>query len=216
MKILKINLVEPDDRVIAEAVGVLERGGLIIYPTDTAYGLGGNALDPEVVRKVFRTKGRGERKPIHVVVQNFPSAGELVYLNDWGRTLAARFLPGPLTLIFRKKKIVPGVLVGGGAGLGIRIPKNSITQKISELVIFPYTATSANPSGGATPYSLDEAMSQFSKEALKMIDLILDVGTLPRVLPSTVVDLSGSKPILLREGPIPRKAVEKVLGVIVI
>ena len=211
MEIVKIDLQNPPEPLIAKAAEVLSRGGLLIYPTDTAYGLGGNGLDERVIRKVFRVKGRLEKKPIHVVVRDIKMAEELVYLNEPDRIVFERFLPGPLTLIFKKKKIVPESLVGGGETLGIRMPKCLVTRRISSLLEFPYTATSANLAGGPAPYSIEESLSQFSPEILENIDLILNAGPLLKVLPSTIVDLSGEIPKLVREGPVSKGEMEKAL-----
>ena len=123
-----------------------------------------------------------------------------------------KFLPGPLTLIFRRRPAIPSTVAGGLETLGIRIPNCPVTSQLSSLVDFPYTATSANPSAGATPYSVSEVLSQFEGDLVQKIDLILDAGVLPRVLPSTLVDLSTQPPQILREGPVRTKEIEAVLG----
>lgn len=184
-------------------------GGLIIYPTDTAYGLGANALDEIAVKKVYDVKGRDFSKPTHVVVSDWKMTNQLTFTNKAAKLLYEEFLPGPLTIVLLKKKIVPDILTAGLPTIGVRIPHNLITQSLNRLINFPYTTPSANKSGGKTPYSIEEVTKELE---LEKIDLILDAGKLPAVLPSTMVDLSVSPPKLFREGQIKKVELEKILG----
>lgn len=209
MKLLKVNNHKPDEKFIKLAAEILKRGGLVVYPTETAYGLGGNALNPEVIRKVYFVKDRDLSKPTHVVVRDWNMIEELAETNNSAKKLYDKFLPGPLTVILSKKKIVPNILTGGLPTLGIRTPDNSITQSLSNLVSFPYTTPSANKSGGKVPYSIADVRKELD---IDKVDLILDAGKLPQVKPSTIIDLTKTPPKILREGPITRKQIEKVLG----
>lgn len=210
MQIIKINPKNPDHKVIKRATDVLKSGGLLVYPTDTAYGLGGNALNGAVVRKVYEVKGRDFIKPTHIIVSGWEMINQLTFANKAAKLLYEKFLPGPLTIILPKKKIVPDILTAGLPTLGVRIPHNLITQSLSRLINFPYTTPSANKSGGKTPYSIKDIKRELD---IKKIDLVLDAGRLPTVLPSTVVDLSISPPRLLREGPVKKVELEKTLGI---
>lgn len=212
MEIVKVNLVNPERDVIERAAAVLSSSGLVVYPTDTAYGLGGNALNVNVVAKVRAVKGRSKSKPIHVVVRDLEMIEDLVEISEIGRRLINRFLPGPLTLIFKKKNKVPSILVGGGEALGVRIPDCFLTKNLSKILDFPYTTPSANFDRGKTPYSVAEVLNQFPPPSLEKIDLILDAGPLPLVPPSTIVDLTSNYLKILREGPIDKDELERALA----
>lgn len=207
MESLKVDLNNPNIEIIKKAVKILKAGGLIIYPTDTAYGLGANALDEKAVRKVYEVKGRDFSKPTHVVVRDWKMVEELTETNKLAKKLYDNFLPGPLTIILPKKKIVPDILTANLPTLGVRIPNNEVTKKLSNELPFPYTTPSANKSGGVTPYSIDDVKKELD---VSKVDLILDAGKLPEVKPSTIVDLSAFTPKILREGPTKRRKLERM------
>ncbi len=211
MKILRVDLKDPEREGLKDAAALLKRGGLVVYPTDTAYGLGVNALDGQAVRELYAVKEREAGKPTHVVVRDLKMIEDLVYLNEVGRRIIKKFLPGPLTLVFKKREGVPSVLVGGFPTLGIRIPDCEITKALSKMVDFPYTTPSANPAGGYAPYSLEEVLSQFGKEDFEKIDLFLDAGTLLKTPPSTIIDLSGGSLRVLRDGQVSAEEVKRAL-----
>lgn len=211
MHIIQIGTKKPSLITIERAAKVLETGGLIIYPTDTAYGLGANALNEKAVRKVYELKGRDFSKPTHVVVRDWKMIEELCLVNDAAKKLYDNFLPGPLTIILPKKKIVLYILTAGLKTLGIRIPNNLVTQSLSNLINFPYTTPSANKSGGKTPYSVDDVKKELD---ISKIDLILDAGKLSEIKPSTIIDLTGKVPKILREGPITKEEIEKVVKIL--
>jgi len=208
MELIKVFLNNPDPDAIAKASNVLKSGGLIVYPTDTAYGLGANALSEKTVKKVYEVKGRDYSKPTHVVVADWKMIEELTETNELAKKLYNHFLPGPLTIILSKKKTVPDILTSGLPTLGVRIPNNSVTQSLSRLLTFPYTTPSANKSGGITPYSIDDVRKQLD---LEKIDLILDAQELRPTPPSTIVDLTIHPPKILREGPISKEQIRKAI-----
>jgi len=211
MKLIKVSLLNPDQDTIVKAFNVLKSGGLVVYPTETIYGLGANALDENAVKKVDEVKGRDYSKPIHVVVSGWKMIEELTDANDLAKNLYDHFLPGPLTLVLPKKKIIPDILTSGLPTLGIRIPKNLITQSLSSLLAFPYTASSANKSGGTNSYSIENIKKQLD---IEKVDLILDAQKLRPTLPSTIIDLSVHPPKILREGPISREQIKKAIKAI--
>lgn len=208
MELIKIDLKKPKPTIIEKALEILKRGGLVIYPTDTAYGLGANAFDEKAVRKVYEVKGRDFSKPTHIVVRDWKMIEELCFVNDLAKKLYDKFLPGPLTIILPKKKIVPDILTAGLKTIGVRIPNNHITIQLSNHIPFPYTTPSANKSGGKTPYSIEDVKKELD---ISKVDLILDAGKLPSTPPSTIVDLSRKLPKILREGPITLMEIKKAI-----
>lgn len=209
MQLIKINSTNPDLYAIEKAVKALQSGRLLIYPTDTAYGLGANALDENAVKKVYEVKGRDFSKPTHVVVRDWKMIEELTETNLLAKKLYDKFLPGPLTIILQKRKKVPDILTANLPTLGIRIPNNLITQSLSNSINFPFTTPSANKSGGVTPYSIDDVKKELD---IAKVDLILDAGNLPEVTPSTIIDLTTTQPKILREGPIKRRLLGDTLN----
>lgn len=209
MEIIKVDIKTPSISVIKKAANVLSKKGLVVYPTDTVYGLGANALSEDSVRKIYNVKFRDFSKPTHIVVRNWMMIEELTKTNDAARKLYDKFLPGPLTFVLPKKKMVPDILTGGLPTVGIRVPDNEVTKKLSHQLPFPYTTPSANISGGITPYSIEEVKKELDTS---MIDLILDGGKLPSTPPSTIIDLSNTPPKILREGPISKTKIIKTLG----
>lgn len=193
------------DAAIKKAAEVLKEGGLIVYPTDTLYGLGCNALDESAVKRVFAAKMRPKQNPLSIAVHDIEMMRRYSELTALAEKLARAFLPGALTIILQKKNL-PDVLTGGLQKVGIRIPDNSIALKLVELSGVPITATSANISGNAPPVSAEDAASQ-----IKMADIVLDGGRLGGGVSSTIIDLTG-KPKILREGVIKREELKSVIG----
>jgi L-threonylcarbamoyladenylate synthase len=202
---MKIIPVSEWDEGVKEALNALKRGGLVIYPTDTLYGLGCNALDESAVERVFTAKRRPVSTPLPIAVNSIETMKQYAELPDTAEKLAKAFLPGALTIVLKKKNL-PDILTGGLPEVGIRIPKSDITLRLVELLGVPITATSANASGNTPPVSAEEAASQ-----IKEADIVLDGGILGGGAPSTVIDLTG-KPKILREGIIKRGELERVIG----
>ena len=204
------------ETAVEAAAIILEQGGVILYPTDTLYGLGADAFSDEAVHNVYEIKGRDERKPIHCIVADIAMAEEYADISADARLLFERLVPGGLTVILKKK---PHVSQGIGRDIetiGIRIPNNVFCRQLVKEFGRPFTATSANVAGHAPERSVDEILKQFSYSSIlpsfaeaseekqkTRIDLIIDAGELPASQPSTVVDLSGEEPVILREGVIP-------------
>jgi L-threonylcarbamoyladenylate synthase len=199
MKVLKIRAGHIGKGIVEEAVKILEAGGVIVYPTETVYGLGANVFNFEAVQRVFEIKGRELSKPSSIAFRNMNEAKKLVIVNNIARKLSRRFLPGPLTLVLPAKSELDQFL--GKDKVGVRIPANPIAQKILQKTKFPLTATSANLSGGKDPATAQDVIEQIGDK----IDLILDTGRCEYGKPSTVVDLSENRIKILREGVISRK-----------
>lgn len=190
------------------AADILRAGGLVIYPTDTVYGLGADAFSDEAVAKIYAVKARDESKPVHCVVASLEMAAKYGELNDTVRALAKEFLPGPLTLVVEKKSDLSSGIAQGIGTIGFRIPKDDFCIALAREFGRPYTTTSANVSGMNTGVSIPEILEQLG-EAAAHIDLIIDAGTLPSRQPSTVVGVHGNDVVILREGAIPARDVEK-------
>lgn len=213
MESLKVNKTKPTKQEIQKVVSVLEAGGVVVFPTETVYSLAVDATNEAAIKTVYELKGRGFKKPLHVVVANLEMAEKYVVVNALARKLAAKFLPGPLTLVLPKKPLVlPEILTAGFPTLGIRIPNLNLALIVAKTFKKPYTTTSANLSGGPNPYSVNEVTSQFAKDKQALIDLVVDIGELPHLLPSTLVDLISDQPKILREGPVSKEEIEEVLG----
>ena len=190
--------------LIAEA---LKNGAIMIYPTDTIYGIGGNALQSRVVLRIFEVKKRPLDLPMPVAVDSILMANDLVHITDDAKKLMKTFWPGPLTIILKRKPIVPDEVTGGSDKVGIRIPNHSIPVKLMELTKFPLVATSANLHGQPSPIQIDERVKKLGEN----IDLIINTEETLGGVPSTVLDLT-SKPLkILRKGPISRNEIESVI-----
>lgn len=192
MKILKTNQNEVDKNVIDKAVKVLADGGVILYPTDTVYGLGANIFNRKAVRKVYNIKKRSYLKPVSLLVSSkdaipLVSNASLNQLN-----FIDKYLPGPYTFILKKSKIVPRHLTSGSVNVGVRVPKNEIACSLAK--IFPITTTSANLSNKDTLDTPEEILKQLGCE----VDLIIDVGPLNSGNPSTIIDLTGEEPVFVK------------------
>ena len=195
----------------ARAADVLRAGGVVLYPTDTLYGLGADALSDEAVEKVRQIKGREGGKPIHCIVADTEMAGEYGEFNGMAHRLAKEFLPGSLTIVVEKKAGVDSGIARGIGTIGIRIPKNEFCLALARAFGKPYTTTSANASGRKTPTTVVGVLKQLGESA-ENISLVIDAGELPDSQPSTVVGVSGSDVVVLREGAIPAADIWTVLG----
>jgi L-threonylcarbamoyladenylate synthase len=200
-KIEKVDAASPDFKVLERAAKLINRGEVVVCPTDTGYAFSADALNVRAVARVFQLKGRVYSNPIHVAVNSIADADKYAYLTDIARYLASRYLPGALTLVLKKREIIPSILVAGLDTVGIRIPDNNVILKLAEMTGRPLTATSANISGRPGAYSIEEIMAQLG-DNLAGIALVLDQGPLKSRELSTIVDLTTSPPQLIRQGRI--------------
>lgn len=206
MRIIKININNPNPKTIQEAAKVILDSGSVVIPTDTAYGLAVNALDRKAVLKLVKLKRRPKGKPFPLAIKNIEQGKKLAYFNKKALILARKFWPGALTLVLDKKELVPGILCSDQDKIGLRIPDSPVCKMLARILEFPYTITSANVSRQKTPYEAKEVVSQFLNQREKP-DLILDGGRLLSRKPSTVVEVSGEKIKVLREGDIASKEI---------
>src|SRR4051794_29437194 len=209
-------LIDPnaiDAGPIAQAADVLRRGGLVAFPTETVYGLGANALDAEAVRRIFEAKGRPANNPIIIHVADVEQARQLVA--GWpseAERLAARFWPGPLTLVLPRRDVVPDLVTAGGSTVAIRVPAHPVALALIRAAGMPIAAPSANRSTQLSPTRAEHVLHTMRGR----IDLVLDPGPTSGGLESTVLDLTTSPPRLLRPGLVTRSEVEAIIGPIVL
>ena len=192
MKILKTDNSAPDESVIDEAIEVLANGGVIIYHTDTVYGLGANIFDNKAVRKVFEIKQRSLLKPLSVLVSDTDAIELIARVSIYQTDTIDKYLPGPYTFILNKTPIVPRVVTGGSTHVGVRVPKNEIACGLASL--FPITTTSANLSDEEVLSSPKDILNQLGRD----VDLVIDVGPLKSNKASTIVDLTSAQPTFIR------------------
>jgi L-threonylcarbamoyladenylate synthase len=192
---------------LPEAVAVLRRGGLVAYPSDTVYGLGAAASDARAVERVFAVKGRGAEKALSLLLADVadlaPLCAEVPFL---ARILAHRYWPGPLTLVLRRSPTFESAALGGGDTVAVRVPDHPFLREIIRALGEPITGTSANRSGQPACRSAQEVEQELDDE----VDLIIDGGPSGEGVESTVVSLTGSLPVVLREGAIPRVDVNRL------
>ncbi|MBR0371475.1 MAG: threonylcarbamoyl-AMP synthase [Methanobrevibacter sp.] len=192
MKILKTSNTSPDEKVINEAIDVLADGGVIIYPTDTVYGLGADIFNNKAVRRVFKIKQRNLLKPLSILVSNTDAIEVVAKISRYQKNTLDKYLPGPYTFILNKNPIVPRVVTGGLTHVGVRVPENEIACKLAG--IFPITTTSANLSDEEVLSTPDEILEQLECD----VDLVIDVGPLESKNASTIVDLTAPQPTFIR------------------
>lgn len=192
----------PMDLSLQEAKRVLQEGGLIIFPTETAYGIAADALNEEAIEKVYEVKQRPLEKGLTVIVDSLETAEKYAKLSEEERKLVEEFMPGPLTLVCEKKDNVPGVL---NQKFVFRISSDEVASKLAEFG--PITATSANISGEETSYRVEDISPELREKA----DYIIDVGELERSPTSTIAEVNNSGVVIHRRGPVTREQMEEVL-----
>lgn len=186
--------------VAQRAAVVLRSGGVVLYPTDTLYGLGADALSDQAVAKIYAIKGRDERKPLHSIVESLEMAERYGEVSACTRRLAQALPAGKLSFIVPKQGIESGIAKGVST-FGFRIPDNALCIEMIRAFGGPITATSANAAGATPERSVDSILEQLGSAA--QIDLVIDAGELPLSEPSTVIDMTQPHPVILRGGAVP-------------
>jgi L-threonylcarbamoyladenylate synthase len=197
-------------REIGQAAEALRRGALVAFPTETVYGLGALAGDDRAVARLFAAKGRPRFNPLIVHVTDRAAAAPLARWNKLADRLAARFWPGPLTLILERADDAPlsPLVSAGGPTVGLRAPAHPVAQALLRATALPVAAPSANPAGRTSPTTADHVAAGLGER----IDLIVDGGPCPVGVESTVLDVTTDPPRLLRPGGVTREALEAVIG----
>lgn len=198
-----------DKKVIKRAGDILRAGGLVAFPTETVYGLGGDALNPESSKKIYAAKGRPSDNPLIVHITNMEALEKIVTeIPEGARILSQRFWPGPLTMIFKKNDIVPRETTGGLDTVAVRMPSNKIAAAMIDAAGGYVAAPSANLSGRPSPTVAKYVIEDMNGR----IDMIIDGGDSDVGLESTIVDFTAGEPMILRPGYITKEMLEEALS----
>ena len=205
---VKTECLPADKEGIFRASEILRKGGLVAFPTETVYGLGANALDPEAVEQIFLAKGRPMDNPMIVHIPRLEDAGAYGEWTDLARLLAVAFWPGPLTVIVPRKTIIPKIVSAGLPSVALRCPSHKAALALLETCGLPIAAPSANRSGRPSPTTAKHVMDDLDG----LIPLVLDGGACEVGLESTVVDASGAVPVILRPGAVTPEMIAMAVG----
>ncbi len=198
-----------DMSVIEEAASVIKAGGLVAFPTETVYGLGGDALLPESSKKIYEAKGRPSDNPLIVHIAEFDDIEKIVEsVPEAAKILADKYWPGPLTMIFKKKPIVPDETTGGLDTVAVRFPSHPVARWLIRSSGGYIAAPSANISGRPSPTSGEHVRQDMDGR----IDMIIDSGNCDIGLESTIIDMTGDVPMMLRPGYVNEQMLESVIG----
>lgn len=192
---------DPND-TIKEALAVLRVGGIVVFPTDTVYGVGCDLFNPQAAEKIYKAKGRAFNKPLPALVSSLDQAFMIAESPPKSfEKLADKFWPGALTIVVKAKASVPKFVTSGGDTIGIRMPNHLIALKLISEFGSPLATTSANKSGELEPTTAEEVLAKLDAE-IDLVDLIIDGGKTTSGVPSTVVDITVSPPRIIRMGGI--------------
>lgn len=210
-KVILMDKEHIDGALVAEAGAVLKAGGLVAFPTETVYGLGGDALNPQSSEKIYRAKGRPSDNPLIVHIADMERLDAIVRsVPKQAKELAARFWPGPLTMILEKSDLVPPETTGGLTTVAVRMPSHPVAAALIRAAGGYVAAPSANRSGRPSP-----TVAKYVIEDLDgQVEMIIDGGDVEIGLESTIIDLTGEEPVILRPGYITKKMLEEVLSTV--
>lgn len=207
-KIIKINQNNINEELISDAVNIIKSSGIVAFPTETVYGLGANGLDEEAVKKIFIAKGRPQDNPLILHVYSIEQVKELVKeIPDIAKICMEKFWPGPLTILLQKSNKVPKIITAGLDTVAIRMPENKIALELIRISNAPIAAPSANISGRPSPTSAKHVV----EDMMGKVDMIIDGGDTGIGLESTVLDLSGEQPMILRPGGVTKEELQKII-----
>ena len=202
-------IVAPDEENLARAAQLIRSGGLVAFPTETVYGLGANALDEEAIARVYAVKSRPWASPLIVHVSDEAMARSIT--TEWPRVahvLAARFWPGPLTVVLKKAVVIPSLVTAGLDTVGVRIPAHPLALELIRKAGVPIAAPSANRFSQLSPTTAEHVQQSLGDD----VELILDGGPTPVGIESTVVSLWRDPPVILRPGMISQTDLEAASG----
>lgn len=199
---------EREVEAVLAAVNVLKKGGTVVIPTDTVYGLAADALKEAAVERVFTIKMRNDKKPLPVLVSDFEMLQKVAVADERMQELIKEY--GSITAVLPSRGWVPLSLRGGQLTVGVRIPEDPFVLQVIKGFGGPITGTSANLSGRPSHYNIQDIINEF--EGGEEPDLIIDAGNLPERSPSAVIDFTKQPPLVLRTGPLPKEVLMKLLG----
>jgi L-threonylcarbamoyladenylate synthase len=196
-------------KVIGKAKEILQRNGLIAIPTETVYGLAGNAYSDEAIKKIFALKKRPLHNPLIVHLKSVSSMYDVAKeIPENALMLANKFWPGPLTLLLKKQDHISDLITAGKNTVAVRVPNHPLALALLNQLEFPLAAPSANPFGSISPTRAEHVLNYFGKK----IDLILDGGECEKGIESTIIGFENNNPILYRHGSISMEDIEKITG----
>ena len=193
-----------DCKLLKEPAEIIRSGGIVIFPTETVYGIGANGLDEKAVDKLYKVKNRPLNKPISLLVSNMEMIEKITKnISNKEYKLMNKFFPGPFTIILKKKNIIPDIVTSGGDTVGIRMPSGEIARKLVEYANVPIATPSANISGKPSGTNIDSIIRDFEGK----VDYIIDGGESKIEIASTIVQVVNEEIHILREGIISRENV---------
>ncbi len=208
-QIIRIDKIKPESEKLSTAAKILTNGGTVVFPTETVYGLGANALDEYAVKKIFTAKGRPADNPLIVHICDTAQIDKLASrVPESFFELAGKFWPGPLTMVMKKSSLVPDLVTAGLDTVGIRVPDHPAALELIKQAGVPVAAPSANVSGLPSPTKVEHVINDLDGK----VDIIIDGGDCLVGLESTVLDITGDTPVILRPGGITPEQIEAVLG----
>ena len=208
-KIVKMDPDNIDYNIIKEAADIINNGGIVVFPTETVYGIGADALNDEAVDKIFKAKGRPQDNPLIVHIAEFDELYDLAKeVPENAKLLAEKYWPGPLTMILYKKDILSDKITAGLDTAAIRLPENKIALALIKVSKKPIAAPSANTSGKPSPTEACHVI----EDLMGKVDMIIDGGSTYIGIESSVVDMTGEIPMILRPGGITKEDIVSVLG----
>ncbi len=183
---------------LEETIKVINNGGIVIFPTDTVYGVASNALNDDSIKKLFALKERNDKKPICVLTSSVDKIKKVAYIKEDELEIINKYMPGALTIILDKKEHVSDILTSNLKTIGVRIPNNKIALSILEKIDFPLATTSANISGRNDSIQIEDLIDNFKDK----VDIIIDGGITDLKISSTIVKIENDEIKVLREGSI--------------
>ena len=195
---------------VDRGIAILKRGGLVAFPTDTIYGLGAGAYIESAVERVYQVKQRPREVALPLLLADVSQLSDVArYVPPVAWLLARHFLPGGLTLVLYKSSFVPDIVTAGGDTVAVRVPAHPVPLSLIQGIGMPLVGTSANLSGKPNPLTANDVCAQLGNK----IDLIIDGGPSPGGKESTIIDVTGEKPVILREGAISREKLREVVEI---
>ncbi|MFX0096986.1 MAG: L-threonylcarbamoyladenylate synthase [Candidatus Hodarchaeota archaeon] len=211
VKVIKVDSLAPEISAMRMAAAFARFGMLVVFPTDTVYGLGTNPFNVLAVDRLLKVKGRLEEMGVPLLVSSVDDVSEIAHFDDDAEKLAKKFWPGVLTLVLKKRRIIPNIVTGGRDSVAVRIPSHKVARSLAQMVGGVIVGTSANISGKSSPKTAQEAIEQVGKE----VDLVLDGGKASVGVSSTIIDLTESPPLIRRLGAVSEEQIKEVIGDVV-
>lgn len=202
--VLKVDPKNPDRKTVWYVAKVIENGGIVVYPTETSYGIGTNAANAAAVKRL-RAIRKPSGKPISIIVSDVEMMRKYGFVTKQIERLAKKFMPGPLTIVTNKKETIPDIL--NKKDIAFRISSHPVAAMIAKYAGVPITAASANPEGAEPAFDVKKVLEYFDGK----VDVVIDAGRLKKTKPSTIVDMKAREPILIRAGPISFKRIKSAI-----